>query len=144
MTYIELVYISSERILVVLAMESGIIKNVVLNLNYEIKLNDIDSITELLKEKLLGLTLKDINKTFPVLHYYKYEFNNKDNFEKSILDIYTTDDIDPNKVQFVGTGVWDDKVFFDEPALQGAIFSGIEEKNRQDFFEDYKLVVVSV
>ena len=49
-------------------------------------------------------------------------------------------DVDPNTVQFVGTGVWDDKVFFDEPALQGAIFSGIEEKNRQDFFEDYMYI----
>ncbi len=47
-------------------------------------------------------------------------------------------DVDPNKVQFVGTGVWDDKIFFNEPALQGAIFSGIEEKNREDFFEDYQ------
>ena len=47
-------------------------------------------------------------------------------------------DVDPNKVQFVGTGVWDDKVFFDEPALQGAIFSGIEESKRKDFFNDYE------
>ena len=46
-------------------------------------------------------------------------------------------DVDPKKVQFVGTGVWDDKLFFDEPALQGAIFSGIEEKNRVKFFNDY-------
>ena len=46
-------------------------------------------------------------------------------------------DVDPKKVQFIGTGVWDDSVFFDEPSLQGAIFSGIEEKNRRDFFEDY-------
>ena len=46
-------------------------------------------------------------------------------------------DVDPNKVQFVGTGVWDDEVFFEEPALQGAIFPGIEEKNRRQFFNDY-------
>ncbi len=78
---IELVYISSERILVVLAMESGIIKNVVLNLNYEIKLNDIDSITELLKEKLLGLTLKDINKTI------KKRLKDSDHFEHEIVQI---------------------------------------------------------
>ena len=47
-------------------------------------------------------------------------------------------DVDPNKVQFVGTGVWDDKIFFDEPSLQGAIFSGIEEKNRKEFFYDFQ------
>ena len=31
-------------------------------------------------------------------------------------------DIDPNIVQFMGTGVIDDKTFFFEPSLQGAIF----------------------
>ena len=46
-------------------------------------------------------------------------------------------DVDPNKVQFVGTGVWDDSIFFDEPSLQRAIFSGIEERKRRDFFSDY-------
>ena len=49
-------------------------------------------------------------------------------------------DVDPDKVQFVGTGVWDDEVFFDEPSLQGAIFSGIEESKRKDFFDDYEYV----
>ncbi|PPR47830.1 MAG: hypothetical protein CFH19_00197 [Alphaproteobacteria bacterium MarineAlpha5_Bin9] len=47
-------------------------------------------------------------------------------------------DIDPNKIQFVGTGVWDDPVFFNEPSLQGAIFSGIPKSNRDDFFEEFK------
>ena len=49
-------------------------------------------------------------------------------------------DIDPKKVQFVGTGVWDDKAFFVEPTLQGAIFSGIEEIHRDEFFSDYTYV----
>ena len=46
-------------------------------------------------------------------------------------------DVDPNKVQFVGTGVWDDVLFFDEPSLQGAIFSGIEKSKREQFINDY-------
>lgn len=49
-------------------------------------------------------------------------------------------DVDPGSVQFVGTGVWDDRVFFDEPSLQGAIFSGIEESVRYDFFNDYEKI----
>ena len=47
-------------------------------------------------------------------------------------------DIDPNLVKFVGTGVWDDPAFFDEPSLQGAIFPGIEEKKRRDLFDTYR------
>ena len=46
-------------------------------------------------------------------------------------------DVDPNKVQFIGTGVWDDELFFDEPSLQGAIFSGIEKNKRDQFVNDY-------
>jgi len=49
-------------------------------------------------------------------------------------------DVDPNKVKFVGTGVWDDKVFFDDPSLQGAIFPGIEESNRLTFLNDYEKI----
>jgi len=46
-------------------------------------------------------------------------------------------DIDPNKIQFVGTGVWDDEAFFDEPSLQRAIFSGVSRKKRINFVEEY-------
>ena len=46
-------------------------------------------------------------------------------------------DVDPNKVQFIGTGVWDDELFFNEPSLQGAIFSGIEKNKRDQFINDY-------
>ena len=46
-------------------------------------------------------------------------------------------DIDPNIVQFVGTGAWDDEVFYDEPSLNGAIYPGIEFKNRKQLVQDY-------
>jgi len=46
-------------------------------------------------------------------------------------------DIDLNKVQLVGTGVWDDKVFFSEISLQGSIFPGVDEKKRSDYFHQY-------
>ena len=46
-----------------MALESGLIKNIVLNLKCEIKKKDIDKITKLLNEKLLGLTLNEINES---------------------------------------------------------------------------------
>ena len=46
-------------------------------------------------------------------------------------------DIDPNIVKFVGTGAWDDEVFYDEPSLSGAIYPGIEFKKREALAEDY-------
>ena len=46
-------------------------------------------------------------------------------------------DIDPNIVQFMGTGVIDDKTFFYEPSLQGAIFPGVPETRRINLINNY-------
>ncbi len=46
-------------------------------------------------------------------------------------------DIDPNIVQFMGTGVIDDKTFFFEPSLQGAIFPGVPESRRINIISKY-------
>ena len=46
-------------------------------------------------------------------------------------------DIDPNLVQFMGTGVIDDKTFFFEPSLQGAIFPGVPETRRINIIRNY-------
>ncbi len=46
-------------------------------------------------------------------------------------------DIDPNIVKFVGTGAWDDDVFYDEPSLNGSIYPGIEYVNRKQLVEDF-------
>ncbi|MDC3206785.1 hypothetical protein OA977_02390 [Pelagibacteraceae bacterium] len=46
-------------------------------------------------------------------------------------------DIDPNIVQFMGTGVIDDKTFFYEPSLQGAIFPGVPETKRINIINNY-------
>ncbi len=46
-------------------------------------------------------------------------------------------DIDPNIVQFMGTGVIDDKTFFFEPSLQGAIFPGVPETSRVNIINNY-------
>ncbi len=47
-------------------------------------------------------------------------------------------DIDPNIVQFMGTGVIDDKTFFYEPSLQGAIFPGVPEQRRINLINEYR------
>ena len=47
-------------------------------------------------------------------------------------------DIDPNIVQFLGTGVIDDENFFVEPSLQGTIFPGVEKEKRQLLINQYE------
>jgi len=52
-------------------------------------------------------------------------------------------DIDPDVVQFVGTGVWDDPVFFREPSLQKAIFPGVQINKRENLVKDYNSIYSS-
>ncbi len=54
-----------------------------------------------------------------------------------VAPLLTYYDIDPNIVQFMGTGVIDDKTFFYEPSLQGAIFPGVPESRRIDLITKY-------
>ncbi len=46
-------------------------------------------------------------------------------------------DIDPNIVRFIGTGAWDDEVFFNEPSLQNSIFPGVEYSQRENLMKEY-------
>jgi len=52
-------------------------------------------------------------------------------------------DVDPNIVQFVGTGVWDDPIFFTEPSLQKSIFPGVEIGKRSELINQYKKIYES-
>lgn len=60
---VELVRLSSDRVMIVLGMRSGIVRSIVLNLKVEINDSSIINVTQLLKEKLLGLTLEEIQNT---------------------------------------------------------------------------------
>jgi len=66
LTDIELVQMASDRIMVVLALKSGFIRSVVLNLNLAIKDSVLEVINQALKERLLGLSLDEIQDTILV------------------------------------------------------------------------------
>jgi len=55
-----------------------------------------------------------------------------------VAPLLTYYDIDPNLVQFLGTGVIDDENFFTEPSLQGTIFPGIEKNKRIFLIKQYE------
>jgi len=63
---IELVSLSQDQIMVVLGMKSGLARTIVLNLEVSVKESDLIKVTELLKEKLLGLTLEEIHKSIVI------------------------------------------------------------------------------
>lgn len=61
---LELIPISSSRVLVVMSIRSGLVKTIMLEVGVEIKRQSLDQISRLLNERLSGLTLQDIRDTF--------------------------------------------------------------------------------
>ena len=63
LTDIELVSIQGDRVMLVLAMDTGIVKSIVLNLDIIIDSKLIKKTTQLLKDRLVGLCLKEIQNS---------------------------------------------------------------------------------
>ncbi len=60
---IECIPLSSDRIMVILAMESGILRSIVFNLEMSIEPSEVQTINLILNEYLTGHSLKDIQST---------------------------------------------------------------------------------
>ena len=86
------------------------------------------------KKRLIKLEKFQTTKDFDFTHIIIADYGLRLLQVAPLLPYY---DIDPNVVRFVGTGAWDDKVFYDEPSLNGSIYPGIEYKKRQQLIDDY-------
>lgn len=64
MVKIQLIKLSSNRLLVIITVESGLIKKITLEIDSEISEEQIILAESLINEKLAGLTLSEIRKTF--------------------------------------------------------------------------------
>lgn len=60
---LEIVQISSDRVMFVISVEGGLIRTIVLHIATEIKRDRLDKLVELLNERLAGLTLDEIRRT---------------------------------------------------------------------------------
>lgn len=61
---IQIISLTSTRILVVISIKSGLVKTITMELDTEMKESQIDSVQILLNEKLAGLNLAEIRNTF--------------------------------------------------------------------------------
>lgn len=61
---LELIQISSMRLLVVISIRSGLVKTMMLEIKSEIPRSKLEKVSQLLNERLSGLTLKKIRDTF--------------------------------------------------------------------------------
>ena len=109
---------------------------------YEIRRQELERQKKILQNKNDDISKKALKKiekfetigTLDFTHIIIADYNIRLLKIAPLLPFY---DIDPNKVQFVGTGVWDDEAFFDEPSLQKAIFPGVSIEKRKNFIEEY-------
>ena len=60
LTEIELVSLSSDRLMMVIALKSGLLKSLVLNLDISVSPNDISIVNRILRERLIGLSVDEI------------------------------------------------------------------------------------
>ena len=61
---LQIVSLSSSRILIVISITSGLVKTITLEISTEIKSTQIEAVQSLLNERLTGLTFKEIRSSF--------------------------------------------------------------------------------
>lgn len=94
---IQIISLSSTRILVVISIKSGLVKTITMELDSEIKDSQIESVQTLLNERLSGLSFAEIRNTFKD-RFLDVEENQKpiirlfvDSVEKLFKDDYTSE-----------------------------------------------------
>ena len=136
---IELLHLSSERIMLVLGLDSGFIRSIVLNLNITIDSSSLKFINEALKDRLLGLSLDEIQSSI------KERLKESQYFDHEIVQILVQD---PNK-HFKISG---EKLVYTSPFYQlldypefheinklKTLMSYIHDKSMEEYFNKYLL-----
>ena len=136
---IELLHLSSERIMLVLGLDSGFIRSIVLNLNVTINNSSLKFINEALKDRLLGLSLDEIQLSI------KERLKESQYFDHEIVQILVQD---PNK-HFKISG---EKLVYTSPFYQlldypefheinklKTLMSYIHDKSMEEYFNKYLL-----
>lgn len=102
---IELVSISSKRILVVLNIKSGLVRTVIMEIDTEITKSKLEHLSSFLNERLHGLTLKQIRESISerVSDYNLHEPELMQVFMNSMNKLYN-DEENGNRIYIGGTG----------------------------------------
>jgi len=96
LTDIELVPIQGERVMLVLALDTGVVKSIVLNLDVYVDIKLINKITQVLKDRLLKLSLKEIQNSI-ITRLNDIEIYNHELVQVLINDRINYFNIDSNK-----------------------------------------------
>lgn len=114
---IQIVWISSKRILVVVSIKSGMIKTITLELKSGIKQKQIEYVQRLLNERLHGLTFNEIRETFAE------RFRDIAKNERTVVRL------------FIDSA---DKIFTDKITSDRLVISGVNNVLKHPEFEEHE------
>ena len=127
---LELINISSKKILVVLNIKSGYVRTVMMEVDSEISRDKLDSLASFLNEKLQGLTLKEIRDTFEErITDYKYKEPELIQMFINSIDKLYYDEEKGRKIFVGGTGHIITQPELDDPKNFKSIIDLTEDKN---------------
>jgi heat-inducible transcriptional repressor len=112
---LQIVSLSSTRILVIVSIKSGLVKTITLELSSDIKPELIESVQILLNEKLSGLTFNEIKSTFAE------RFKDIEEDQKPVIRVFV-DSVD--------------KIFTDVKQTEKLVITGAKNVIKQPEFED--------
>ena len=112
---IQIINLTSTRILAVISIKSGLVKTITMELDTELKESQLESVQSLLNEKLSGLSLEEIRNTF------KERFSDANEDQKPIIRLFV-DSID--------------KLFKDDFRSERMIVTGAKNIIQQPEFEN--------
>ena len=112
---IQIIQLTSTRILVVITIKSGLVKTITLELNSDLKPSQLDPVQQLLNERLSGLSLKEIRETF------KKRFRDVEEDQHPIIRLFV-DSVD--------------KIFKDDTRGERALITGAKNVIKQPEFEN--------
>lgn len=110
---IELIELNGNRVMMVIGMDNGLVKSIVLDLDINIKEKHIKSITKLLKDKLVGLSLSEIQNTITYRLNDSFVFNHE-LIQILINDCYSYFSIENNKLIYTSPA----NVLLQQPEFQ--------------------------
>ena len=127
---IQIISLTSTRILVVISIKSGLVKTITMELDSEIKESHIESVQTLLNERLSGLSFAEIRSTF------KERFLDVDDNQKPIIRLFVDsveklfkEDINSDRIVVTGAKNIIRQPEFDNPQNFQSIIELIEDKD---------------
>lgn len=127
---LEIIGLSSNKILVIINITSGFVKTVIMEMDLEISKNKLDKLTIFLNERLQGLTLQEIRDTFGVrVSDYKNEDPELIQLFINSADKLYSDEANINKIHIGGAGEIIMQPEFDDPKSFKNIIDITEDKN---------------